>query len=224
MRPHLERPRTSEESTVTYCFECKRPLTEIDNYGQRLKGPMGSLPNPGGACRADSPDRDHLVHINPTARRWPAMLPRGNDEPKKAAANGGLGASLRNMQTQRGHEIESPQPPITPGLSCMNLLLNLVGAVGLRTYDPLIKSSAALPPELCARRLGRQATGPSEPPPYQKPARSVYGLSLAGSAPHAMRANIGPRSLPSKTIQRVNFVAEMAPPSVFGRKLQIGAV
>jgi hypothetical protein len=23
------------------------------------------------------------------------MLPRGNDEPKKAAANGGLGASLR---------------------------------------------------------------------------------------------------------------------------------
>jgi hypothetical protein len=27
-----------DESTV--CFECKRPLTETDNYGQRLKGCM----------------------------------------------------------------------------------------------------------------------------------------------------------------------------------------
>jgi hypothetical protein len=28
----------SDESTVS--FECKHPLTEIDNYGQRLKGCM----------------------------------------------------------------------------------------------------------------------------------------------------------------------------------------
>jgi len=28
----------SDESTVTYCFECKRPLTEIENYGERLRG------------------------------------------------------------------------------------------------------------------------------------------------------------------------------------------
>jgi len=30
----------SDESTVSYCFECKRPLTEIDNRGQLLTGCM----------------------------------------------------------------------------------------------------------------------------------------------------------------------------------------
>jgi hypothetical protein len=28
------------ESTVSYCFECKGPLTAIDNYGKRLTGCM----------------------------------------------------------------------------------------------------------------------------------------------------------------------------------------
>jgi hypothetical protein len=28
----------SDESTVSYCFECRRPLTEIDNRGKRLRG------------------------------------------------------------------------------------------------------------------------------------------------------------------------------------------
>ena len=28
----------SDESTVSYCFECKQPLVEIDNYGKRLTG------------------------------------------------------------------------------------------------------------------------------------------------------------------------------------------
>jgi len=28
----------SDENTVSYCFECKQPLVEIDNYGRRLKG------------------------------------------------------------------------------------------------------------------------------------------------------------------------------------------
>jgi len=27
-----------QESTVDYCFECKRSLTEIENRGQRLRG------------------------------------------------------------------------------------------------------------------------------------------------------------------------------------------
>jgi hypothetical protein len=30
----------TDQRTVTYCFECKGPLTAIDNYGQRLTGCM----------------------------------------------------------------------------------------------------------------------------------------------------------------------------------------
>jgi hypothetical protein len=32
----------SDESTVIYCFGCKNPLTEIDNYDQCLRGCMAS--------------------------------------------------------------------------------------------------------------------------------------------------------------------------------------
>jgi hypothetical protein len=28
----------AQESTVDYCFECKRPLAEIENRGLRLRG------------------------------------------------------------------------------------------------------------------------------------------------------------------------------------------
>jgi hypothetical protein len=28
----------SQESAVDYCFECKRPLAEIENRGQHLRG------------------------------------------------------------------------------------------------------------------------------------------------------------------------------------------
>ena len=31
-------PPMSEKSSASYCFECKQALTELDNYGQRLKG------------------------------------------------------------------------------------------------------------------------------------------------------------------------------------------
>jgi hypothetical protein len=30
----------SDERSTSYCFECKQPLTEIDNYSQRLRGCM----------------------------------------------------------------------------------------------------------------------------------------------------------------------------------------
>ena len=30
----------SDESGASYCFECKRPLVEIDNRGQHLRGCM----------------------------------------------------------------------------------------------------------------------------------------------------------------------------------------
>jgi hypothetical protein len=30
----------SDESSASYCFECKQPLTEIDNRGRRLSGCM----------------------------------------------------------------------------------------------------------------------------------------------------------------------------------------
>jgi hypothetical protein len=38
LRAPTEAARMSDESALNYCFECKRPLAEIDNYGRRLRG------------------------------------------------------------------------------------------------------------------------------------------------------------------------------------------
>jgi hypothetical protein len=34
----LQQKGPAMSDSASSCFECKRPLTEIDNYGQRLKG------------------------------------------------------------------------------------------------------------------------------------------------------------------------------------------
>jgi hypothetical protein len=45
---------------VSYCFECKRPLVEIDNLGQRLRGCLTC--KGGGVVKLSVEDLQALQH------------------------------------------------------------------------------------------------------------------------------------------------------------------
>jgi hypothetical protein len=46
----------SDQSATSYCFECRRPLAKIDNYGKRLTGCMTCLVAPGAKVRLSEED------------------------------------------------------------------------------------------------------------------------------------------------------------------------